>query len=205
MQIIKTVISWIAPILIGLAFAGIIRFFLYVPVTVSGDSMMPNLQDRQKVFAWLPAVVKRGSVVAFDAREEDPGIGKGQKYYIKRVIGIAGDTVESKNGNIYVNGKKINQSYLSEAARTSGTGNWNLSTLSSPDSVWKTSDSHWNDGKATVVPKDSYFVLGDNRAESEDSRYFGFVAKKHILGVTFVYPWESNKSVINSETDKFFN
>ncbi|MDR2660997.1 MAG: signal peptidase I [Lactobacillaceae bacterium] len=200
----KNIIEWIIPIAIGLTVAIIIRLFLVVPVTVSGDSMFPNLHDKERTFAFLPAQIKRGSVVAFDARAEDPGIQPGQKYYIKRVIGIPGDTVKAENGKLFVNGKEVNQEYLDKSQKNAGTGNWDLTLLSSGNSEWTTTTSHWNDKKANKVPANSYFVLGDNRAESEDSRYFGFVSKKHILGVDYKYPWASNKKEVNSQWKEFF-
>lgn len=205
MKNFKSVLSWLIPIAVGLIAAFLINMFVYVGVTVSGDSMLETLKDRERVSVIKTATIHRGSVVAFDARDEDPGIQPGQKYYIKRVVGVAGDTVESKDGVIYVNEKKINQTYLSNYNLKSGTGTWTLETLSSGDSEFKTNISYWADGKATKVPAGQYFVLGDNRSESEDSRYFGFVEKQHMLGVAFVNVWDSGRNNVNLAWKDFFN
>ena len=75
------------------------------------------------------AKIHHGSVVVFDANGVDPQVSV-KTDYVKRVIGLPGDTVSSKNGNIYVNGKKINQDYISKSQRTTGTGNWTLRSIS---------------------------------------------------------------------------
>ncbi|MFC6289704.1 signal peptidase I [Levilactobacillus angrenensis] len=187
MKAIKEVMSWIIPVIIGLAIAFAIKSFVFTRVRVDGPSMEPNLQNNEKVFAWKQAKVKHLSVIVFDAHGEDPS-AKANTNYVKRVIGMPGDTVSSKNGYIYVNHKKIKQNFISESERTSGTGNWTLASLQKTQK--------WNDGKAitTVVPKGKYFVLGDHRSVSNDSRYWGFVDKDKVLGVVKVPFWASNKT-----------
>ncbi|MCI1554417.1 MAG: signal peptidase I [Levilactobacillus sp.] len=187
MKALKEVMSWIIPVIIGLAIAFAIKSFVFTRVRVDGPSMEPNLQNNEKVFAWKQAKVKHLSVIVFDAHGEDPS-AKVNTNYVKRVIGLPGDTVTSKNGYIYVNHKKINQSFISKSERTSGTGNWTLASLQKTQK--------WNDGKAItkVVPKGKYFVLGDHRSVSNDSRYWGFVDKDKVLGVVKVPFWASNKT-----------
>ena len=87
----------------------------------------------------------------------------GDEYLIKRVIGLPGETIEYKDNQLYVNGKKIKDNYGSE----------------------KTEDFK------TKVPKDSYYALGDNRTNSRDSRYYGAFHKKKILGKTklIIFPF----------------
>lgn len=187
MKALKEVMSWVIPVVIGLAIAFAIKSFVFTRVRVDGPSMEPNLQNNEKVFAWKQAKVKHLSVIVFDAHGEDPS-AKVNTNYVKRVIGLPGDTVTSKNGYIYVNNKKINQSFISKSERTSGTGNWTLASLQKTQK--------WNDGKkiTTVVPKGKYFVLGDHRSVSNDSRYWGFVDKDKVLGVVKVPFWTSNKT-----------
>ncbi|EHN58559.1 signal peptidase I [Oenococcus kitaharae] len=201
---LRVLFSWIVPIIVGLLAAWLIQIFILVPVTVNGDSMLNNLTNGERIWVLKMARIRRGSVVVFDARKEDPGIQSGEKDYVKRVIGLPGDRIEAKNGNIYVNGKQISQSYISFYNRTSGTGNWTLTSLSSGDSPFVSGSSHWADGKATTVPAGNYFVLGDNRARSEDGRYFGFVSQAHMLGVAKVFPWSSNHTQINDVWKNFF-
>ncbi len=202
---IKKIFSWIFPITIGVLLAFIIHSFFLVPVKVDGDSMLNNLQNGQRVWAFKLEKIHRGSVIIFNAKKEDPGIKAREKYYVKRVIGVPGDKIKASNGNIYVNGKKISQTYISRYNRTTGTGNWDLSYLSSGKSAFVSGKSHWIDGKAVKVPKGNYFVLGDNRSVSEDSRYFGFVKKSHVLGVAKIFPWDKSHKAVNDAWKNFFN
>jgi len=187
MKALKEVMSWIIPVIIGLAIAFAIKSFVFTRVRVDGPSMEPNLQNNEKVFAWKQASVKHLSVIVFDAHGEDPS-AKPNTNYVKRVIGLPGDTVTSKNGYIYVNKKKVDQGFISTSERTAGTGNWTLASLQMTQK--------WNDGKkiTTVVPKGKYFVLGDHRSVSNDSRYWGFVDKDKVLGVVKVPFWTSSKT-----------
>ncbi len=122
-----------------------------------------------------------GSVIVFDANGVDPQVAT-KTDYVKRVIGVPGDTVRSANGNIYVNGRKVNQNYINNTQRTSGTGNWTLKSISV--------QNNWlRDSGATKVPKGQYFVLGDHRSVSNDGRYWGFVPKSKIDGVVKVPSW----------------
>ncbi|WP_125584121.1 signal peptidase I [Levilactobacillus cerevisiae] len=189
MKALKEVMSWIIPVIIGLAIAFAIKSFVFTRVRVDGPSMEPNLQNNEKVFAWKQSSVKHLSVIVFDAHGEDPEAKKGTNY-VKRVIGLPGDTVTSKNGYLYVNNKKIKQSFISTSERTAGTGNWTLASLQ------KSQNTGWGANKkvVTVVPKGKYFVLGDHRSVSNDSRYWGFVDKDKVLGVVKVPFWASNKT-----------
>lgn len=90
---------------------------------------------------------------------------------------MPGDTVKSEDGRLYVNGKLVPQKFISQYERTQGTTNWDLSTLENRYS--------WN-LKTTKVPQHSYFVLGDHRSVSNDSRYWGFVPANKVLGVVKV-------------------
>lgn len=112
---------------------------------------------------------KQGDVVVFKA-PNDP-----EKDYIKRVIGIPGDTVMVKNGDVYVNEKLLDQSaYQSSLAKTYG-------------------GSFLKEGVSVTVPADSYFLMGDNRSGSSDSREWGFVPIKSIIGQSFFVYWPLNK------------
>lgn len=205
----KFVKDWIIPILVAFTLVLISRVF-FVTVNVDGPSMVPNLADNQKVLALKHAKISRGSVIVFDARKEDPGIRQGQKYYVKRVIAVEGDTVRSENGNLYVNDKLVNQDWISEEQRTQGTRNWDFAVLQSNNSPFTSYNTEtkkevsWADGNQTKVPKDNYFVLGDNREVSEDSRYFGWVNRDHILGVVYSLPWSDKNDNINNAWENFF-
>lgn len=195
MKTFRQVMSWVIPIVIAL----LIKQFLFQVVRVDGPSMQPNLQNNERVFCLKRSQIHHGSVVIFDANGVDPQVAV-KTDYVKRVIGLPGDTVRSKNGNIYVNGKKINQSYISMSQRDAGTGNWNLKSISVQNSWLK------NNG-ATKVPKGEYFVLGDHRSVSNDGRYWGFVPKNKIDGVVKVPSWAGTKTTrqnVNKEWQHFY-
>ena len=199
MKTFRQVMSWVIPIVIGLLIALLIKQFLFQVVRVDGPSMQPNLQNNERVFCLKRSQIHHGSVVIFDANGVDPQVAV-KTDYVKRVIGLPGDTVRSKNGNIYVNGKKINQSYISMSQRDAGTGNWNLKSISVQNSWLK------NNG-VTKVPKGEYFVLGDHRSVSNDGRYWGFVPKNKIDGVVKVPSWAGTKTTrqnVNKEWQHFY-
>lgn len=174
------------PVIIGLLLAVLLKSFVLSPVRVDGPSMEPNLTNNERVWMFKQASVKHLSVIVFDAHGEDPEASAGTDY-VKRVIGLPGDTVAFKNNKLYVNGKQINQSFISEAEGTTGTGsgNWTLQTLAK--------QYGWGNN-VKVVPKGEYFVLGDHRSVSNDSRYWGFVDKDKIAGVVKVPFWTGSKT-----------
>ncbi len=199
MKAFKELMSWIVPITIGLLLALLIKQFAFQFVRVDGPSMQPNLQNNERVVCLKQAKIHRGSVVVFDANGVDPQVSV-KTEYVKRVIGLPGDTVEAKNGNLYVNGKKVDQSYISKSERSSGTGTWTLHSISQENS-WVLHNG------AYKVPKGEYFVLGDHRSVSNDSRYWGFVPKSKIVGVVKVGFWNRTqpaKNNINQQWKHFF-
>lgn len=199
MKAFKELMSWIVPIAIGLLLALLIKQFAFQFVRVDGPSMQPNLQNNERVVCLKQAKIHRGSVVVFDANGVDPQVSV-KAEYVKRVIGLPGDTVEAKNGNLYVNGKKVDQSYISKSERSSGTGTWTLHSISQENS-WVLHNG------AYKVPKGEYFVLGDHRSVSNDSRYWGFVPKSKIVGVVKVGFWNRTqpaKNNINQQWKHFF-
>ena len=199
MKAFKELMSWIVPIAIGLLLALLIKQFAFQFVRVDGPSMQPNLQNNERVVCLKQAKIHRGSVVVFDANGVDPQVSV-KTEYVKRVIGLPGDTVEAKNGNLYVNGKKVDQSYISKSERSSGTGTWTLHSISQENS-WVLHNG------AYKVPRGEYFVLGDHRSVSNDSRYWGFVPKSKIVGVVKVGFWNRTqpaKNNINQQWKHFF-
>ncbi|MBX8939021.1 signal peptidase I [Enterococcus hulanensis] len=160
----------LAVILIGL------RHFVFTPVVVKGDSMDPTLIDGERVIALKNTEVKRFDIVTFPAPDDEG------KNYIKRVIGLPGDTVEYKNDELYINGKKYDEPYLDEfkGELTDGqplTYDFSLNELTGTEKV----------------PKGQLFVLGDNRRISKDSRIIGMIQEKDIMAdVKFVF-WPLNR------------
>ncbi|WP_010579838.1 signal peptidase I [Liquorilactobacillus vini] len=194
MQTFKSIISWIIPVVVGLLIALVVKQFLFGFVKVDGTSMYPNLQNNERVMLLKPAKIKHNSVVVFNAYGIDhnnPEIQKNTKY-VKRVIGMPGDTIEYRNdGQLYINGKRMPQSYITRKQRTSG-------TLHLTPELSEAKGVTLGTGKSFKVPQNEYFVLGDNRKDSNDSRYYGFVPKSKIDGVVKVFFWNSKAKVINS-------
>jgi signal peptidase I len=164
---IPVMAAWARDLFVSLAISAFIIIFLYQPVKVEGTSMMPGLQDQERIFVnkfvyrWEP--IQRGDIVVFRYPRDT------SKSYIKRVIGIAGDRIRIEDGQVYVNGEPLAEDYVpSEYA-----------------------DARSLDEK--VVPKDSFFVLGDHRSMSNDSRDFGFVNDRYIYGKAVFGYWPMEK------------
>lgn len=191
---LKTILQFIALFVAVLAATMLIMRFVISKDVVQGPSMEPGLESGDRLISLRLKKPKRNDIVVLYAPESDnpkPG-----ELYIKRVIGMPGDTVSSKNDQLYVNGKKVNQDYLDqsfikkeldEAAASQGvnasnlkfTGDFTLKTLAS---------TH----RATV-PAGEYFVMGDNRYVSHDGRAFGFIPKSEIQSVVGLRYWPLSK------------
>jgi len=99
MKTLRNILSWIVPIVVAAALVLLVRTYGVEVVKVSGGSMEPNLADTERMIVVKPLSVKRLSVIVFDAYGEDPNAAKNTNY-VKRVIGMPGDKVVSKNGYI---------------------------------------------------------------------------------------------------------
>ncbi|MFC6260491.1 signal peptidase I [Levilactobacillus fujinensis] len=184
MKILRSILSWIVPVLVALLVVLVVRTYLFEIVKVSGGSMEPNLADKERMVVVKPLKLKRLSVIVFDAYGEDPTAAPNTNY-VKRVIGLPGDKVVSKNGYIYVNNRPIKQSFISTTERTTGTGNWTLGSLAKAGN-WKY--------QGNTVPANHYFVLGDHRSISEDGRAWGYVDANKVMGVVKVPFWQGTKT-----------
>lgn len=170
--------EWSKALVIAFALAAFIRYVLFTPIVVDGESMMPTLQsgDRMVVnkVSYKVADIHHEDIVVFHAPEK--------KDYIKRVIGIAGDTIEYKNDVLYRNGKMIEEPYLKpykSAIQDGGT---------------LTEDFKLKDyTQREKVPKGYVFVMGDNRRNSKDSRHIGLIPEEKILGKTNIVFWPLNQ------------
>ncbi len=156
------VLHWLRDIIICVAVCVFIIVFVYQPVRVEGTSMMPGLTDQERIFInkfiYRWEPIERGDVVVF-RYPQDP-----TKSYIKRVIGIAGDRIRIDEGRVYVNGEQLFEPYVRPSYRDD---------RSFPE---------------TTVPADSFFVLGDHRNMSSDSRDFGSIPQESVYGkAVFVY------------------
>jgi signal peptidase I len=162
-QVRPIISGWFRDILISLAVSAFFIIFLYQPVKVEGTSMMPTLQDQERVFinkfVYKLEPIERGDVIVF-RYPRDPA-----KSYIKRVIAVAGDHVKIVDGVVFVNGHRLREPYVPEVYED---------VRSYPE---------------VIVPSHAYFVLGDHRNLSNDSRDFGPVDEDFIYGKAVFGYW----------------
>jgi len=161
---------WLKDILIALSVSVFFIIFLYQPVRVEGTSMLPVLEDQERIFinkfVYRLEPVLRGDIVVFHYPRDI------SKSYIKRVIGVGGDRVVIDKGRVYVNGELLREPYVPFQFQD---------RRSSPE---------------VVVPEGSFYVLGDHRSMSSDSREFGPVDQSFVTGkAVFIY-WPMEKAGI---------
>jgi signal peptidase I len=153
---------WLRDLVVSAVASVLIITFLYQPVRVEGTSMLPRLEDRDRLFinkfVYHIAAIERGDVVVFHY-PRDP-----EKSYIKRVIALPGDRLRIDHGQVWLNGKAQSEPYVPE---------------------------EYSDSRSMaemVVPEGTYFMMGDHRSISSDSREFGPVERSLIYGkAVFVY------------------
>ena len=166
--------EWIKALLIAVALAVIIRYFILAPIVVDGFSMMPTLHDQDRMIvnkiSYTFGEPDRFDIVVFHAPE--------QKDYIKRIIGLPGDTVEYIDDVLYINGEPIDEPYLDEYKQQvfDGPLTDSFTLLDIP-------------GGQETVPEGHLFVMGDNRRNSKDSRHIGFVSMDEVVGKTNIVYW----------------
>jgi signal peptidase I len=162
----KTVIEWLVILLVAVLAAVGLRTFVVQPFFIPSGSMEPTLLVNDKVlvnklsYDFHP--VHRGDVIVFKKPPDDfsPGI----KDLIKRVIGLPGETISAQGGSVYINGQKLNERWLPKGVTTA-----NFAPVH--------------------IPAGEYFVMGDNRGDSADSRVIGPISKNLIVGRAFMVVW----------------
>jgi signal peptidase I len=159
--------AWGRDLLLALGLAMVIIIFLYQPVKVEGTSMAPLLSDQERIFinkfVYRFEPIERGDVVVF-LYPLDPS-----KSFIKRVVGLPGETIEIRQGRVFVDGRRLEENYVPpQFADASNYG-------------------------PTPVPLGEYFVMGDHRISSNDSRMFGPVANRYIYGKAVFAYWPAQQ------------
>ena len=175
-QVKNEIVSCLKACAIAIMIVLICHTFLFTPTLVSGESMMPNYQDGNCVIVSKMSEIDRFDTVVFRAPS-------GDENYVKRVIGLPGDTVEMKNDLLYINGEPHPESYLLKAKKQ-----LKATVLLTEDFTLKGLTG------LSTVPEGYVFVLGDNRLISNDSRYFGYIPMKSIIGVVKFKVWPLKES-----------
>jgi len=176
--------DWVESIIVAFLMAMVIRAFVVQAFKIPTGSMRMTLLEGDLILVskfiygakvpfvnfWLPAVrvPKRGDVVVFIYPEDK------KKDFIKRLVGLPYETVEIKGGSIYINGKPAGEPVFNQI-------------------YYYNKGNFGAEGQKIVIPKNSYFVLGDNSASSKDSRYWGFVHKDNLLGKALIIYWPLNR------------
>ena len=177
----NTVIDYAVIAIAAVVLAFLLQAFVVKPYRIPSPSMVPTLDvgDRVLVARFIYHFDKpsRGDIVVF----RWPGDNK--TVFIKRIIGVPGDTISLKDGRVYVNGQELDEPYV---AKDNGQ---TQPTDPAPMMPGSTMSQPWSLNQSYTVPPDSYFVMGDNRTASDDSRVWGPVPTGNLIGQAFFTYW----------------
>jgi signal peptidase I len=164
---LRTLRTWMRDLFFSVLVSFFIILFVYQPVKVEGGSMEPGLEDQERIvinkLVYRLESIERGDIVVFRYPRDT------RKSFIKRVIGLPGDRIHIAYGHVFVNDEQIPESYV---------------------------PSDYQDARSypeMVVPADAYFVLGDHRCASNDSREFGTINRSYIYGKAVFGYWPMEK------------
>lgn len=177
MFVLKRLGAFFLDILQVIVFAVAIFLFVYLlilqPHKIKGNSMQPNFPNGEYLLTdkvtYRFNEPQRGDVVVFEAPT-----GNGDEF-IKRIIGLPGEEISIKDGRVYINGQVLEEPYLEKNVYTAG-------------------GKYLAEGESEVVPEGKYFVMGDNRSHSSDSRMFGPIDKDKITGRAWLVYWPPQKA-----------
>jgi signal peptidase I len=173
----KEGMEWAKAFVIGIIIFSFIRTFFFSNYIVQGESMMPTLQNGNKLVVnkvgFQVAELNRFDVIVFHANEKED--------YVKRIIGLPGDKIEYRDDHLYINGHLYKEPFLDvykqKAHRIKLTGDFSLKEITGEN----------------TVPDGKLFVLGDNRLGSWDSRNFGFISAQKVVGKVDLRYWPLNE------------
>ncbi|MCM3610101.1 signal peptidase I [Planococcus sp. MERTA32b] len=152
-------IAWMKVIILASLVLLGARQFIFEPVEVHGKSMMPTFEENDRIILMKISEIEHSDMIVFRVAED--------RNYLKRVIGIPGDVVEMTDDHLYINGIEKEEPYLEQNRKVAERFGYNQLTEDFP---------------AVTVPAGYYFVLGDNRLNSVDSRMLGFIKKENVIG-----------------------
>lgn len=168
----RELLSTLMTLLVALGIVFLLRTFIFSPVIVKGESMSPTLANSDRILLLKLEKVKRFSIVTFPAPDAP------NQNYVKRVIGLPGDTLSYENDVLMINGKAYKEPYLDEFKSKLAEGELLTNNFTLEEVTGE-----------KVIPEGEYFVLGDNRQNSKDSRYIGYINEKDIQGVADYRIW----------------
>ncbi len=167
------ILDFIQSIVLALAVFVLLYLFVAQPNEVKGSSMLPNFVDKEflltEKISYYLGEPQRGDVVIFKAPSSEP-CAADECEYIKRIIGVPGDRVMVREGQVYLNGQLLDQTFL-------------------PNGVVTVEGEYSKEGEEEIVPSGEYLCFGDNRQHSRDGREFGPIKKELIVGKAFFKYW----------------
>ena len=167
-NIIKETLEWARDIVIAVVIALLITRFVITHTVIPTGSMIPTIEINDHL------VINRVPYYFTDPKAGEIVIFHQEKELIKRVIAVPGDVLDLRDGEVYINDEKLDEPYLNEP---NSTYSFFMEDIQFP----------------LEIPEDMYFVMGDNRGNSEDSRYFGFVNRKQIYAKSGLRIWPLNR------------
>ncbi len=189
-RIIFTILDWFSILPICVVIVSFCFSYLFIITPISGNSMEPNIVDGEHVFVSYNQKIERFSVVVLEVNPKDNIDITENSYYIKRIIGLPGDTVTWKDNILTINGNKIDEYYFPQdyfgyfdntRPYVEPDENGNLFQYQIYENGQKKII------KCQTIPEGYYFVMGDNRGHSSDSRSIGLIPAKNILGVALYH------------------
>ena len=164
--------EWVEPIVIAVILALIIRTFVVQAFKIPTGSMRPTLIEGDRIlvnkFIYKFREAKRGEVIVFISPEDK------KKDFIKRLIGLPNEKIQILNGAVLINDNALSEDAILKRQ-------------------YYNRGDFGEEGQSVTAPNDAYFVLGDNSNSSRDSRYWGFMPKKYLLGRAFLIYWPPNR------------
>jgi signal peptidase I len=161
--------EWVEPVIIAAVLALIIRTFIVQAFKIPTGSMRPTLIEGDRIlvnkFIYKFKQPERGDVIVFVSPEDK------KKDFIKRLVGLSGEEIQISNGTLLADGKAVDSDSVIKERYYYNRGDFGA------------------EGRNVIVPDDAYYVLGDNSISSRDSRYWGFMPKKYLIGKAFLIYW----------------
>ncbi len=180
--------SWLKIILLAVVLVLFIRGFIFIPLEVEGNSMENTLQQSDHLVMEKFSKIERFDLIVFQLKDGST--------YIKRVVGLPGEKISYKKDKLYINGKQVAENFLTQAIANQKKG------------LQYTSDFDLQDFQnGDKLGNNEYFVMGDNRKVSKDSRSFGPITEKEILGKArmIYYPISHFKIIKSQNSEKEVN